>query len=225
MGEAPYILVNLILASMKELNQLLNKWTMAGAGALFALALTGCGAGNGTTMDDANHDMTTHNVGKGHALQNGSGTDSGTMLLTRDSKMQVSQQIADRIASLDEVDSASVLLAGRTAYVAVVMPSGQGKGSGAGVNGGNAGGSHTLSMDDAPMQIKERIASQVRMINPNIRRVYISANPDFVARMNGFAQDVMSGRPVSGFMDEFNTLVQRIFPTNAGHALPSQPSP
>jgi YhcN/YlaJ family sporulation lipoprotein len=210
---------------MKEMNQLLNKWTMAGAGALFALALTGCGTGNGTTMNGANHDMTTHNVGKGHALTNRGGTDSGTMLLTRDSKMQVSQQIADRIASLDDVDSASVLLAGRSAYVAVVLPSGQGKGSGAGANADTTGESQALSTHDAPQLIKERIASQVRMINPNIRRVYISANPDFVARMNGFAQDVMSGRPVSGFMDEFNTLVQRIFPTNAGHALPSPPSP
>jgi YhcN/YlaJ family sporulation lipoprotein len=164
-------------------------------------------------MDNTNNDMTGHNVGKSHMLSNEAGTNSGTMLLTRDSKMQVSQQIADRIAALDDVDSASVLLAGRTAYVAVVMPSGQGNESGAAANEGNAGESHTLSTYDAPQEIKERIASQVKTINPNIRRVYVSANPDFVARMNGFAQDVMSGRPVSGFVDEFNTLIQRVFPT------------
>jgi YhcN/YlaJ family sporulation lipoprotein len=219
---------------MKGLNQMLKKWTITGAVALIALALAACGTGNGTTMDNTNQDMTTHNVGKGHALPNNynaKGTDSGTMLLNRDSKMQVSQQIADRIAALDDVDSASVLLAGRNAYVAVVMPSGQGKGTGAGANmgkgnAGNTGGSQALSTFDAPQQIKERIASQVRAINPNIRRVYVSANPDFVSRMNGFAQDVMSGRPVSGFLDEFNTLVQRIFPTNAGRPMaPSATTP
>ncbi|MCC2683763.1 MAG: YhcN/YlaJ family sporulation lipoprotein [Paenibacillaceae bacterium] len=211
---------------------MLKKWTIAGAGAMIAFALAACGTGNGTTMDNASNDMTTHNVGKGHALSNAynaGGADSGTMLLTRDSKMQVSQQIADRIAALDDVDSASVLLAGRNAYVAVVMPSGQGKGVGAGTNtsganAGTTGESQALSTFEAPQQIKERIASQVRAINPNIRRVYISANPDFVARMNGFAQDVMSGRPISGFVDEFNTLVQRIFPTNSGRVLPAQPS-
>jgi len=61
-------------------------------------------------------------------------------------------------------------------------------------------------------QVKSSIAAEVKRIAPSVRQVYISANPDFVDRMNGYWEDVKAGHPIQGFIAEFNAMVDRIFP-------------
>lgn len=61
-------------------------------------------------------------------------------------------------------------------------------------------------------QVKNSIAAEVKRIAPSVDHVYISANADFVDRMNGYWDDVKAGHPIQGFMAEFNAMVDRIFP-------------
>jgi len=61
---------------------------------------------------------------------------------------------------------------------------------------------------------RSKIADQVRNADPDINDVFVSVNPDFVERMDGYANDIRSGRPVRGMLDEFTETVQRVFPTN-----------
>ncbi|SEN74430.1 YhcN/YlaJ family sporulation lipoprotein [Paenibacillus sp. OV219] len=60
--------------------------------------------------------------------------------------------------------------------------------------------------------VKDRIASEVRSMAPQIKEVYVSANPDFVDRMTSYMNDVKLGHPIQGFIAEFNAMVDRIFP-------------
>jgi hypothetical protein len=98
--------------------------------------------------------------------------------------------------------------------------------TGAGYNNGNVGtyfgsnygntgfysGTGTTSAD-VSSALKDRIANQVKAMAPDIQNVYVSANPDFVSRMQNFANAVSQGHPIQGLVAEFNALVQRIFPT------------
>ncbi|RJG20560.1 hypothetical protein DQX05_24835 [Paenibacillus thiaminolyticus] len=80
--------------------------------------------------------------------------------------------------------------------------------------------SHTLnnSVDmgrssDMSADLKNRIAEIVKKDAPQCDQVYVSANPDFVQRMNEFMKSSAAGRPLSGFASEFQEMVYRIFPT------------
>ncbi|MCM3629014.1 YhcN/YlaJ family sporulation lipoprotein [Paenibacillus glycanilyticus] len=66
-------------------------------------------------------------------------------------------------------------------------------------------------------KIKSDIAAEVKRLHPSVQHVYVSANPDFVDRMNSYMGDVRLGHPIQGFVSEFNAMVERIFPANATH--------
>ena len=109
-----------------------------------------------------------------------------------DQDFNLSEDIANRVAGLKEVKSANVLLTGRTAYVAAVMNNDEG--------------------DRISTRVENKIADTVRSVDHSIDRVYVSTNPDFVDRVNRYADDVGNGRPVRGFGQEFGELVNRVFP-------------
>lgn len=147
------------------------------------------------------------------------------MVRHNNTRMEVSQEIADAVANMNEVRSANVLLTDRNAYVAVVMEDG-GKQNMRGINRyGNDredNGVRGTQLDygeytrerDVSGRIKDQIAERVREIEPEVRNVYISANPDFVDRVNGYMDQLADGEPMEGLMEEFNTMVERIFPQN-----------
>ena len=62
--------------------------------------------------------------------------------------------------------------------------------------------------------VEKKIADQVRKSDGSIRNVYVSVNPEFVDRMEGYTNDIRDGRPVAGIFDEFTEVVQRLFPTS-----------
>ncbi|PWW07165.1 YhcN/YlaJ family sporulation lipoprotein [Paenibacillus cellulosilyticus] len=74
---------------------------------------------------------------------------------------------------------------------------------------GGAAASADMELTD---QVKNSIAAEVKRLSPGVEHVYISANPDFVDRMNGYWDDVKAGHPIQGFVAEFNAMVDRIFP-------------
>lgn len=65
-------------------------------------------------------------------------------------------------------------------------------------------------------EVKDMIADTVKKSDSTITNVYVSANPEFVDRVGGYVSDVANGHPISGIADEFQTLVNRIFPTKSG---------
>ncbi|MEK8127286.1 YhcN/YlaJ family sporulation lipoprotein [Paenibacillus filicis] len=118
--------------------------------------------------------------------------------LHNNTKLEAAQDIASRLTSVEPVKSANVLLTDHNAYVAVSTRNGED------VEGNN--------------EVKARIAQTVKSMHPGIEHVYVSASPDFVSRVNGYMQDLQAGKPVSGLLQEFNTMVQRLFPTDAAPA-------
>jgi YhcN/YlaJ family sporulation lipoprotein len=149
-------------------------------------------------------------------------------------RMEISNKIADAISSMDEVDTATVLITNQNAYVAVVLDNGTGYGAtnfgdsitgragpkmtpnsaGSNATTNNMGRRGAGSGDEGVTDdLKAKIAEKVRSVEPGIDQVYISANPDFVGRMRGYGERFQNGQPIRGMILEFNTLVKRIFPT------------
>lgn len=71
------------------------------------------------------------------------------------------------------------------------------------------------SDDNTPAEIKGKIAARVKQFAPNVENVYVSANPEFVEHAEKYSTDLRNGKPVSGLLDTFSNMVERIFPTNA----------
>ncbi|WP_165980011.1 YhcN/YlaJ family sporulation lipoprotein [Paenibacillus dendritiformis] len=162
---------------------------------------------------------------------NGNGTGYGNAHTM--TNMQMSKKIADKIARMKGVKTANVMLTNNNAYVAVttdtqVNAKGTTRGNGMNKSMGRAGGtgnldarskSHALnnsadmSGNGVSSDLKGRIAQIVKKDAPQCDQVYVSANPDFVQRMNQFMKSSAEGRPLSGFANEFQEMVYRIFPT------------
>ncbi len=106
--------------------------------------------------------------------------------------VRVADNVADSVARLKSVDTATVLVTDKTAYVAVKFD----KDYRGGVTN----------------RMKEQVTRRVKQTDPSIDRVYVSANPDFISRMGDFANDVRDGRPISGIMDQFREVINRTFP-------------
>lgn len=109
-----------------------------------------------------------------------------------DNRIQIADRAAEKIAQVKGVKQANVLVTQRNAYVACMVNDNQGK---------------------LTPEVEAQIAKQVRATDPNIQNVYVSTNPEFVDRINSYVADVGQGRPVAGFFEEFNQMVQRVFPT------------
>jgi YhcN/YlaJ family sporulation lipoprotein len=107
--------------------------------------------------------------------------------------LRVANDVANAVARLKEIDSSVVFLTDHTAYVAVVLA----KDYRAGLTG----------------RLKSKVSRQVKKTDPSVRTVYVSANPDFVARMRDYARDVQQGHPIAGLIDNFRKMIQRTFPT------------
>jgi YhcN/YlaJ family sporulation lipoprotein len=105
-------------------------------------------------------------------------------------RYQIADHAANQIATFPEVSQANVLVTNRNAYVAVVLHHNQ----------------------EYTPDLENRITAQVRSQDPAIDNVYISANPDFVGRVNTYVNDVRNGRPVSGLVTELSDTIYRLFP-------------
>ncbi|MEH7516392.1 YhcN/YlaJ family sporulation lipoprotein [Priestia megaterium] len=107
-------------------------------------------------------------------------------------RLKVADEAADRIAKLDEVDNANVIVTNRNAYVAVVLKN-------------EANGEVTDPL-------KEKISDQVRATDRDIRNVYVSSDPDFVNRMEGYGNRINENATRNGLFEDFTETVRRVFP-------------
>jgi YhcN/YlaJ family sporulation lipoprotein len=144
-------------------------------------------------------------------------------------RMEMSEKIAESITRMGTVKSSYVMLTDHNAYVAVSLveekPTGNPKMMSR-TNSGYMGKEgvrmsrqmSTLSTGHQMLtaQIKDEIAGEVKRLRPSVEHVYVSANPDFVGRMNAYMNDVKLGHPIQGFIAEFNSMVERVFPAKSG---------
>ena len=140
-------------------------------------------------------------------------------------KIEMSDQIANKLVNKNTIKSAYVMLTDNNAYVAVSFEDHLNKGNTRALsrtNGNYVGKStadrysrmNTMSTGEEALtaKVKEDIAREVKRMNPSVEHVYVSANPDFVGRMNGYMNDVKLGHPIQGFVAEFNAMAERLFP-------------
>lgn len=108
------------------------------------------------------------------------------------SKMRVADQAANKVTKLREVDSANVIVTENNAFVAAKLD--------------------RTSRNELTNDIENKISRAVKSVDRDIDNVYVSTNPDFYDRMKTYAGDIRNGRPVSGFFNQFNDMVRRVFP-------------
>lgn len=157
---------------------------------LLLFALVGCSMRNNATPTPT----TTHTTSKGNVTENVTVKDQHKNNLTNRADMNtqitIADDAADRIAALNEVESANVLVTNNNAYVGVKLKKG-------------------IHETEA---LKKKIDDAVRQTNAGFSNVYVSANPDFATQMQDYRDKVRAGEPVEGFFEQFTDAMNRMFP-------------
>lgn len=107
-----------------------------------------------------------------------------------DHKLELADDVADKITEMEEVESANVIVTDNNAYVGVELKEG--------VN--------------ASEELENKIADEARATNANFNNVYVSTNPDFAKQFTEYGEKIRANEPVEGFFDEFSDTVKRVFP-------------
>ncbi|MBD7969753.1 YhcN/YlaJ family sporulation lipoprotein [Paenibacillus gallinarum] len=71
---------------------------------------------------------------------------------------------------------------------------------------------NTQAEEQVTDEMKQKITKKIKQMDPKVKNVYISANPDFLERAQGYASDLANGHPISGIVSEFQVMMDRIFP-------------
>ncbi|MBA4543914.1 MULTISPECIES: YhcN/YlaJ family sporulation lipoprotein [Thermoactinomyces] len=118
-------------------------------------------------------------------------TDTNDNNLSRN--VRVADDVARGVAGLKQVNTAAAIVMGRNAYVAVTLK-------------------HNTGDGKLTERIKKQIARRAKAVDPSLRNVYVSSNPNFVKQMNNYANDLRNGRPISGFIKNLGDMIRRTFP-------------
>lgn len=138
----------------------------------------------------------TRNVGdrnqtdQGITMRNAQGNKANNNLAKG---FRVADDIADRIADMKNVDTAAAIVLGNYAYIGVTT---------------RDMGKDGLLTDE----FKETVANEARSVDPNLQRVFVSANPNFVKQLNGYVNDFRNGRPIGGIVEGVTNVINRTFP-------------
>lgn len=146
-----------------------------------------------------NNMRSTADHGNAHNRMYGVVKDNDIVRMHSNSRLELNNKVADKIAEMPGIKSAYVMMTNNNAYVAINED-----------DKANTGHSAITS------EVKDKIADQVKSLSPSCENVYVSQNPDFMGRMEGYANDVKAGHPIQGFLAEFNAMAERIFPASAG---------
>jgi len=167
---------------------LMTKMLRVLATLLVIFSLMGCGM---KKTDEVNNDAveTETKTDVNDTTNNDSVTDANVDK-NNNQKVEVADDIADKIVEMEEVESANVIVTDTNAYVAVVLKEG-------------AEGSETT---------ENKVADEVRSANSSFKNVYVSMNPDFVKQMDDYGTKIREDKPVEGFFEEFSDAMMRVFP-------------
>jgi len=111
-------------------------------------------------------------------------------------RMEMNSDVSEAVAAIPGVRAAYVLLADRNSYCAITME-----------NSENS---------EPPSDVKRQAARIIKELHPQQDRVYVSSDPVFVDRMSMYMHEAQLKRPVQPYIAEFNAMVDRIFPVEAG---------
>ncbi|OCT11231.1 hypothetical protein A8709_06005 [Paenibacillus pectinilyticus] len=160
-------------------------------------------------------------------------------------KLEYSQYLSDELHKLDGVNTAFVMTTNQNAYVALMIDSSAAGTKGTTKETNNQGTNKGVYNDNNPYddsiprtdlnkgynsyetavhhdllshRFKQAIAEKIRLLQPNLMDVYISANRDFLNKMNSYAQESWKGHSLMPLLTDFNQTVTRVFGT--AQALP-----
>lgn len=122
---------------------------------------------------------------------------------------------------MSEVDEAIVFLSETNAYVAMnVNEKAEHPVPGTNIpNGSDMEFGNYASDDRVPVQLKHRVEKRIRSLHPEVRNVFVSANPEFVRSMRAFVDRLERGQTMDELLDSFNETVSRVFPTRPEEGL------
>lgn len=170
----------------------LNKILQVSIALLLIGSLAACG-----TKD--NEDVDKNNVENGATNTTDSTVDTNTtnddvsnddVNGNNDHKLELADDVADKIVEMDEVESANVIVTDNNAYVGVVLKEDV----------------------DSSEELENKIADQAKATNSDFNNVYVSTNPDFAKQFTEYGEKIRANEPVEGFFEEFSDTVKRIFP-------------
>lgn len=209
----------------------MHKWLKGVMICTVALSLAACTNQNTTDDTYRTQDNTMQNRYQTMDNQNGgtiSSKDNKMDMNDKDSvhknsNMVQSKQLSEEIAAMDNVDRAMVFLTDRNAYVGVVLEDdadfkrmdadrSRFKRYSATSDTTDNDVSNDVS-DELPSVVKRDIAQKVKSLKPDLDYVFVSANPQFIDSLDDYVTALSEGRPVRGMIDEFNDMVERMFPT------------
>lgn len=117
-------------------------------------------------------------------------TDTGDANGNEGHKVELADDVADKITGMEEVESANVFVTDNNAYVAVELKEGV----------------------EASEELENKVADEARATNADFNNVYVTTNPDFTKQFNEYGEKIRANEPVEGFFEEFTDTVQRVFP-------------
>lgn len=158
------------------------------------------------------------------------------------STLDMNQFLSDQVTAMDGVNSAIVMMADNTAYVAILIDrTATGTISGQSGNETNNEGTvrglysphtpfsdyrdprmlatgsnsyHTVKNHDHITHLfKQKIAEKIRSLQPTVTDVYISANRDYINELNILAQEAWKGNDLTPYLPHFDAVSEQIFGT------------
>jgi spore cortex protein len=173
----------------------LKKISILPASLLLILSLVGCANNDNTNNSNGNktndQTNTAENTGAGKSADGTNDANNNNDTNGNGQwNVEVADDVAERISKMDEVENAYVLVTDESAFVGAVLKE------------------NVTENDD----LKSKIADEVRKDNSNFNNVYVSFNPDVAARLTEYADQIRAGEPIEGFIEEFTTGINRMFP-------------
>ncbi|WP_053419030.1 YhcN/YlaJ family sporulation lipoprotein [Viridibacillus arvi] len=153
-------------------------------------SLAACGTSKTSNETATNETAKEETTNKGNETVKEEETTTEKTPTNNEHKLELADDVADKIAEMKEVEKANVIVTNKNAYVAVTLKKG--------VNGDKA--------------VEDKIADQARAANAEFKNVYVSLNPDFVKEMTQYGEKIRANEPVEGFFEEFSNTVKRVFP-------------
>lgn len=165
-----------------------NGFTNAGYGNTTGYG-TNNGFGNNNGLGNNNGMGTNTGTGTNNGLgsNNATGNNVGYTTTT-----QANDNLEGTIEQIQGVRNATVVVSGNTAYVGITLDN------------------NTTNTNN----IKNNVAQQIRTSNRDIATVYVSTDAGFINRLRNVGNGIRGGRPLSGFTNDLNNMVQRMTPTN-----------
>lgn len=227
------------------------KLGMAGASVMGLVLLSGCYEINpGDKRNETNYSSKSSEslLDNGPRAY---GSELNGMLAHRNTKLSYDEKLSAAVSDVPGVAQAFVMVTDSNAYIALMTDhtaTGVSGGKASRYETNNTGtqdgfynnrtGSNTVpdpdwiasgtnswdtvqEHEDLSHPFKQTVALKVRELHPGVKDVFISANRDFINKVNKLSQEQWMGRPLDPYVGEFNAICEQVFtyPNGFRHAI------